>query len=177
MPIKKTSLASRSKKPVNKVESKEELLDFEQFVSQKPMVHRGKGWLFATLIVVIIVLASIVYFMMQSTSLQKELKFKVVYMDNGQVYYAKIVKEDSLNLYLDDVYYIQTQQQTVPSEVEGEEPQVVNVPVLMARSQEWHQPQGYLQINRDKVVAIDEIGQDSEIYQEIQKVKQAASQQ
>ena len=96
-------------------------------------------------------------------------------MENGQTYYAKVAKEDALNIYLSDVYYIQIEQQAVQPEgevKEGEEPQVVEVPVLIKRGQELHKPQGLMQINRSKLVAIEEIGADSEILKEIERINQ-----
>ena len=107
--------------------------------------------------------------MNSNKGLEKELSYKSVLLDTGQVYYAKVVKEDALNFYLDDVYYIQTEQKTIPSE--DEEPQVITVPVLIHRGDELHKPQGLLQINRSKVVLIEEIGEDSEIIQEINRLQ------
>jgi len=152
----------------------EALLEFEQFISQNPRSKGGnsKGLVFITLLVVIVILAAISIFSLRGTQpiVQEDLKFKAISLDNDLVYYAKVVKEDEFNVYLDDVYYIHMQQQTIPAEEDGAEPQVVNVPILVKRGQELHRPEGYLQINRDKVMAIEEIGPDSEILTEINRI-------
>lgn len=162
MPTKKTT----TKKTV---EPTEELMEFDQFVSQTPKSSGGRSWLALTIIVIIIILAGAVYWLNQG-QLGKEIKYKSVFLDNGQIYFAKVVKEDSLNLYLDDVFYIQTQQQLIPATEEGQEDQVVDVPSLVKRGTEYHQPQGLLQINRDRMVSMEEIGPDSEIMKEIQRI-------
>jgi hypothetical protein len=151
-------------------ETGEELMEFEQFVSHKPRKTNKKIWPAIIAIILIVVLAGLIYFLNQGLW-HKEGKYKAVFLDNGQVYFAKIVREDSMNLYLDDVFYIQTQQQTVPAQKEGDQPQVVNVPSLVKRGGEIHQPQGLLQINRSKVVSIEEIGPNSEVMQEINRIK------
>jgi len=167
MPIKKTT-NTKVAKTISKADE-DALMEFEQFVS-KPAPAKNKSWLAATLVIIIICLAAVWLFMSQSTTLEKDNSFKAVYLENGETYYAKVVKEDALNIYLDDVYYIQIQQQVIPAETEDEEDQVVEVPVLIKRGQEFHKPQGLMQINRSKLVAVEEIGQDSEIIAEINRI-------
>jgi len=172
MPRAKTAV---SKKSPTKSESKDEsaLMEFEQFISQTPRPRRNYKALLATfLIVVIIALVACLAFLYKGTPVDNNLKFKAVYLENGQIYYAKVVKEDNLNVYLDEVYYIDTQEVAIPSG-EGEETATTTVPVLVKRGQELNKPQGWLQLNRSKVVAIEEIGPDSEIIKEIEKVNQA----
>jgi len=178
MTTRKTSTTAKSK--VNKkaiakeltTQEEDALMDFEQFVSKRPSNNRGKTWLALTLIVVIFLLGAAWLFMSRVDNASKEYKFKAVYLDNGQTYYAKVVKEDALNIYLDDVYYIQIEKQTIPATEEGAEDQTVDVPVLIKRGQELHRPEGLMQINRDKLVAIEEIGPDSQILTEINRINQ-----
>ena len=173
MPVKKTS--PRAKKPAAKPLLKKEedtLMEFEQFVSQQPNNNKNKSWLALTLIIIIALLGAAWLFMSQVETLEKDNKFKVVYLDNGETYYAKVIKEDSLNIYLDEVYYIQIEQRTLPAEDEDSEPQVIEVPVLIKRGQELHKPQGLMQINRSKLMAVEEIGLDSEILKEINRLNQ-----
>jgi len=166
-PAKKTtkkSSASTAKDPA------EELMEFEHFVSRQPSrSNSGKSWLFITLFIIIVVLAGALMYTSQNKNLAVVHKFKAIALDNNQVYYAKVVKEDSLNIYLEDVYYIKVEQQIIPAQEEGQEDQTVEVPILVKRGDELHRPNGLLQINRDKVVAIEEIGADSEILKEIQR--------
>ena len=161
----------RTKQNIRKASGakKEELMDFDQFVNEEP--KNNKSWVAIILLVIIVVLVGILLSVYKG-DLDKEFKYKAIYLDNNQVYYAKVVREDAVSIYLDDVFYIQTQQQTVPAEEGEEEPQVVNVPVLIQRGDEFHKPEGLLQINRDKLIAIEEIGEGSEILMEIERLKE-----
>lgn len=188
MPIKKTITTARPRKTndqsaVSSSSNQDEntLMEFEQFVANQPTrSHRSgknKSWLALTLILVIVVLGALWLFMSQMNSVGKDNKFKVVYLENGETYYAKIIKEDALNIYLDEVYYIQFVQQTVEPEEAGGEAQVIDVPILVKRGQELHRPQGLMQINRDKLVAVEEIGSGSEILKEINRINEQEAQQ
>ena len=95
---KKTKATAARSKPAKA----DDLMDFEQFVSRKEPRSKGKVWLMVTLIVVIVVLAGALYFLSQS-DLQKEHKYQAVFLDSGQVYFAKVIKEDALSVYLEDV--------------------------------------------------------------------------
>ncbi|MBU1202433.1 hypothetical protein KKH39_00050 [Patescibacteria group bacterium] len=171
MPRAKSTTVKKIAKAKNVSQDENTLMEFEQFISKKPTTYnsRGRSWLTATLLILIIVLAGAWIFVSRTPQVQKEYKFKAVRLDDNQVYYAKVVKEDSLYIYLDDVYYIMMQDQTIPAQEEGAEDKIVNVPVLIKRGQELHQPQGFMQINRDKIVEIEEIGPDSEIIKEINR--------
>ena len=165
MPRKKqaTKKTIRAKKV-----KEEELMDFDQFVS--PKQKNNKSWLAIVLSVIIVILIGTLLYVYNG-DLEKEYKYKAIYLDNNQIYYAKVVREDALSIYLDDVFYIQTQQQTIPAEDEDEEPQIINVPILIHRGDEVHKPEGLLQLNRNKLVAIEEIGEDSEILIERERIK------
>ncbi|MFA5126755.1 MAG: hypothetical protein WC465_01970 [Patescibacteria group bacterium] len=164
---KKTTISKKA------IEPADDAMEFEQFIAQKNPRRQanGKSWLYVTLIIIIIALAGVLALSLKNKSWQREIPFKVVALDNNQYYYAKIAKEDANYIYLDDVYYIQTVQKSVPATEEGAEATMEDVPVLVRRGQELHRPVGYMQISRSRIVAIEEIGKDSEIYKEIQKAE------
>ncbi len=164
-----------ARKNATKQADEGELMEFEQFVSQQPKKQTNKSWLMITLVVIIVILAGAIYWLNQG-KFAKEHKLQAVFLDSNQVYFARIVKEDSLNLYLDDVYYLDSQQQVVPATEEGGEDQVVNVPVLIKRGSEVHKPTGLLVINREKVVSVEAIGTDSDIMKEIERINSQPAQ-
>ncbi|PLX26050.1 hypothetical protein C0580_00735 [Candidatus Parcubacteria bacterium] len=167
MPQAKKTTTKRTSKSSAKKDPTEELMEFEQFVSRKPQAinNRGKGWLLATLFVIIIFLLAALFYTSQNKNLAVEQEFRTVILDDNQAYYAKIVKEDALYIYLDDVYYTRWDQQVIPATEEGEEDRTEEVLVLVKRGEEaLHRPSGLLQINRDKVIAIEDIGKDSDVY-------------
>ncbi len=165
------SKASASKaKPAK---SPEDFWEFEQFVNRPAKASvRSRPWLMSVvLILIILVLAGLmVYTFKFKGTVVAPPNFKAIYLDNGQVYYAKVVKEDGLNIFLDEVYYVETKEQLLPATEEGKEPQRVTLPVLVKRTDASYKPQGWLQINRQKVVAIEALSNDSQILQEIDKL-------
>jgi hypothetical protein len=174
MPKTKTVKTLPKANPDNKLMPNEQdtLLEFEQFVTQKPASYnRNRTWLPVFLIIIIVILAGAILLVSKTTQLQKETKYKAVVFDNGLVYYGKIVKEDALNIYMSDIYYIQEEQRTIPAVDSKSQPTTETVPVLIQRGQELHQPVGWSQINRDRVFAIEEIGPTSPILTEIQNLK------
>ncbi|MBT4517025.1 MAG: hypothetical protein HOC78_03955 [Candidatus Komeilibacteria bacterium] len=175
MPTRKTSTKAKPRRTIAKSavkKNEDALMEFEHFVAQKPQSNRGKSWLALTFVIIIFLLGAAWLFMSKVETMEKEYKFKAIYLDNGQTYYAKVVKEDALNVYLDEVYYIQIEQQVVPAEEEDVEPQMVDVPILIKRGQELHRPEGLMQINRSKLIAIEEIGAESQILSEINRISQ-----
>ena len=130
MPRAKSTSTSKRPAPRSKKSDHDSLVEFEDFIAQKPASrHSSRGWLLGTFLVIIIILAGTLFYVSKSSNLEKELKFKAVYLDTNQIYYAKVVKEDALNIYLDEVYYIQTEERQVPAEEEGGEDQLITVPV------------------------------------------------
>lgn len=162
--------------PKTPKKDEEALVDFEQFLAQSPTKSRNnnKNWLFITLLVIIVILGGAFVYLSKNTKVEKDSGFKAVYIDNGdndQVYYAKVVREDAHYIYLDDVYYIEVFQQVVPSEDEDAEPQVVPVRSLVPRNTD-----GYTQVNRDKVIVIEEVSPDSEVMKEINRIESETQQ-
>ena len=170
MPRAKTTVASKAAS-----KNSADLMDFDQFVSQKVSSKSAKksyNLLAYILVIIVLLLLGMMWWSMEKSSKPASvLAYQVVYLNNNQYYYAKVAKEDANYIYLDDVYYLQTEQRTIPAEKDGDEAQIVSVPVLVHRGQEVHQPTGFLKISRDQVVAIEEIGTGSEIYKEIMKSK------
>ena len=68
------------------------------------------------LIVLILGLSAFLMFDKKQKKPALESPYKIVYLDNNIVYYAKIAKEDAYNIYLSDVYYIDTQTMEKPAE-------------------------------------------------------------
>lgn len=155
--------------------AKDGLWEFEQFVAKTPLAPvKKRPWLVIVFIVIIVILLLALLYFMKFGQTVAQNQFKALYLENGQVYYAKVVKEDKYSIYLDEVYYIQNEERTVPAEegATNEEPQTVTVPVLVKRGQELSKPQGWLVLNRQKVVAIETLGSDSPVIEEIKKLNQ-----
>lgn len=167
---KKSSSRSKAKKE----EEKDDLMEFEKFVAQKQSRQKSNFRGFTVFVLIIFIVALSILLFSDKDKKQagpKNYVFKTIYLESGQQIYGKVIKEDSLYIYLDDVYYTRTEMVEVPAEEEGGEPQQVERARLVARGNELNNPVGLMQVNRSKVFAIDEMGQDSEILKIINQMK------
>ena len=157
-----------------------EAMNAEEKLDKPKKKKVGNGGPLAKIIMIIIViimlLAYSLIFKGGSTNLfgmqTDKSSYKAVFLTNGQVYFGKLTKETTDYLYIDDVYYIQVQDQVQPSTTEGGEPTTISVPTLMKRGTELHQPFGSLLISRAQVVAIENVGSESQVMQQIEQVSQ-----
>jgi|ERR1700691_6470065 hypothetical protein len=89
--------------------------------------------------------------------------YAAVLLDNGQLYYGKLVNAGSAFPELTDVYYIQNQ-------VNQETKAVTSV--LVRRGNEWHGPDRMF-LNERHVILIEPVGTTSKVAQLIEADKQA----
>jgi len=165
---KTTSTKSKAKST-----PKDDLMEFEQFIAQKKSMKKSnqKGFMIFTMALLFIALSLMMFGNTKKQPVSKPLVFKTIYLESGQQLYAKIVKEDALYLYLDDVYYTKKEAVEVPPQEEGGEPQIIERTRLISRGNELVEPTGLMQVNRVKVFAIDEMGKNSEIMRLINEIK------
>lgn len=164
----------RTKKTIEKKESTKEkepeIMEFEEFVARKSSRSKGgsKFWLYIILVVLILGLSTFLIFDLKKSKPVVEPSFKIVYLENNIVYYAKVVKEDAYNIYLSDVFYTDTQTVEKPAEEEGGKPTTEAVEVLRRRGDNSTGP---LMINRQKVWAMEELPQGSKVMEMIKNYK------
>ena len=89
--------------------------------------------------------------------------YAAVLLDNGNLYYGKLVNAGSSFPELTDVYYIQSQ-------VSQETKAVTSV--LVRRGNEWHGPDRMF-LNNRHIVLIEPVGTNSKVAQLIEADKQA----
>ncbi len=168
MAIKKT--------PSRSIEDSSSTMDqFPEF-GARPSVSRrsSSNTMMMPVIIAVIVIAIFglgYWAMTQGWFMNTNQGVKAVFLENGQVYFGKIVRETSQEIQLSDVYYIQVQDQVQPATTEGGQPTTISVPTLTKRGDELHQPYGTLRLNRQHVVAIENVGADSQVAQEINNTK------
>lgn len=142
-----------------------------EFLQQRPAVRKNH---FLRGVVTIVILALIAggvgyavnryYF---TLSKNKQETFHAVFLTNGQAFFGTIRSEDEYNIILDDVFYMQLVNRQMPPAEEGGEPQVVQVPQLVRKGDEYYGPSGTIRINRNQVTTIEELREDSDILKEI----------
>ncbi|MFH0874202.1 MAG: hypothetical protein V1846_05195 [Candidatus Komeilibacteria bacterium] len=166
MPIKKrTSIMSEE-------ETTEPMSSLPEFGSGM-MTTRKKSfnWLPLIIIIIVIILAGGLYLWGANGRWWGQPSLKAVFLVNGQVYFGQIARETSRDLYLNNVYYVQMQDQVQPATTEGEASTTIQVPTLLKRGDELHQPYGAMQINRDQIVVIENVGTGSQVYQQIEALE------
>ncbi len=166
MAIKKRSVAVSSQD-----DSTDTMNSLPEFGSgMMPRAKKSFPWLALIILIVVVVLGGGVYMYGRNASWWGKPSMKAIFLVNGQVYFGQISRESSRDLYVNNVYYIQLQDQVDPTAAEGDQSKTVQVPTLLKRGEELHRPYGDMRINREQVVAIENVGADSPIFQQIQQL-------
>lgn len=94
---------------------------------------------------------------------------QAVFLNNGQVYFGHITGTNGDTLILEDIYYLQVDQQLQPEE-EGaaEDPQVS----LAKLGDEMHGPEDQMFINRDQITFWENLREDGQVSQAISQFEQ-----
>lgn len=148
----------------------------EAMEKSEPLVSKGKTTdgkkRLVLLIVGIIVLVAIIVFFVMTVfvSPTKGGAWYGVFLTNGRTYFGHIVKQNSQIIVLQDVYYLQVQQ--VPTE-EGVESQP-QITVISVES-DLHTPVNEMQINRQHVLYVQKLAQDSNIISTIEQLIEQSS--
>lgn len=168
--IKKKNMP-RAKSTTKKSEPKEvsEIMEFEDFVARKTNSTKKRSYIWAYLVLIILILGLSVFLLFdkQKAKPVTEVAYKIVYLENNIVYYAKIAKEDQFNLYLSDVYFIDTETVEIPTSEEGGDPRVEEREVLRRRDGAT----GWLAVNRQKVFGFEDLPADSRVLEMIRSYK------
>ncbi len=169
MAIKKTPSRSVTE------DSSSTMDQFPEFGARPSMSRRSRSNnMMMPMVIVIIVIAIFglgYWSMTQGWFMKTNQGVKAVFLENGQVYFGKIVRETGQEVQLSDVYYIQVQDQVQPATTEGAQPTTISVPTLTKRGDELHQPDGNLRLNRQHIVAIENVGADSQVVKQMAELK------
>ncbi len=140
--------------------------------------HRSWVRSLITLVVIILIVALGIYLIADFAGLSLPFakniiskdKWQAVFLDNGQVYFGKITKMDDEFLFLKDIYYLQVvnlqDQETIsqPADVQTQPSQRLT---LIKMGNEIHAPMDEMSINRQHVVLIEELKNDSRVVEAI----------
>ena len=110
--------------------------------------------------------------------------YVAVFMVNNQVYFGKLKNRESLYPVLTDVYYLRVQNALQPQDISGgnvkiEKGKAVTVPqqpgqdiTLVKLGNELHGPVDEVIINRDQILFIEEMREDSKVVRAIKDFKE-----
>ncbi len=94
--------------------------------------------------------------------------YQAVFLSNGQVYFGKLYHENSKFAILTNVYYLQVTQPPQPLQEGQTPPANIN---LVKLGGELHGPTDEMRINREHILFIEDLKNDSRVLQAIQQFK------
>ena len=132
-----------------------------------------------TLLLLIVIIGGGIYFIAQyagvnlswGQSIALKSDWQAVFLDNGQVYFGKIIRITDRTVTLKNIYYLQVVTQPLQRSQEGEEVQPQGEPeqrlTLIKLGNEIHGPADEMSINRSHVIIIEDLKGDSRVVQAI----------
>ena len=97
--------------------------------------------------------------------------FQAVFLTNGQVYFGKLYRENSSFPVLRHVYYLQVTQPPQPLQEGQTPPTNIN---LVKLGGELHGPQDEMRINKDQILFVEDLKDDSKVVTAIQQLENPA---
>ena len=137
------------------------------------MGAKGRAGMMNWLLVVVVVLVAGSLFYMKSEGKVGAAPgmWQAVFLTNNQVYFGKAADLNKQYVSLKDVYYLQLQQQPqgaqLPRQTKDQQPAFT----LFKLGQEIHGPMGEMWINRDQILLIEGLRDDSKVVKAIADAK------
>ena len=134
-------------------------------VKKMNSVHQPK--VIATVLVIILLLLAgsggWLFYQTKLSRLEKE--WQAVFLTNGQVYFGHVKKQNNNEIVVEDIYYLQVvrplqQGDSAPAEGQGEL-------TLVKLGNELHKPTDKMYINRQHVLFMEDLKDDSNVVQAI----------
>jgi hypothetical protein len=104
--------------------------------------------------------------MNKSTSDSKPSQWQAVFLSNGQVYFGKLSDEGSQFITLEQIYYLQVQQNGTSTASPDPNQQQIS---LVKLGNELHGPVDSMRINREHVLFIEKMKSDAKVVEAIEK--------
>ncbi|HSX48333.1 MAG TPA: hypothetical protein VLF41_02420 [Candidatus Nanoarchaeia archaeon] len=102
----------------------------------------------------------------QTASAVKGKQYQALFLTNGQVYFGHLAQVESGYVKLNDIYYLQVQQQVQPdaNKNSNQQPQIS----LAKLGGELHGPEDVMYVNRDQVLFWENLKNDGKVVKAIQ---------
>ncbi|MEK7566847.1 MAG: hypothetical protein AAB527_01815 [Patescibacteria group bacterium] len=134
-----------------------------------------KLWTAVLVVVVVLAAAWLVYgwWTGKSPAVFGADKYQAVFLDNNQVYFGKLSRENSGYAVLRDIYYLRLGQTLQPPTSANQIPDVN----LVKLGTELHGPEDEMRINKEHIIFIEDLKDDSQIVQGIKSFQEFQKQQ
>jgi hypothetical protein len=120
------------------------------------------GWFLLLIVLVVVAYAGYMIWQQQSNAKSRQ----AIFLDNGQIYFAYVVKENKMHVVIRDVYYLQFQPATQGATTTPPASQQASIVKL---GDELHGPKDEMRINRDHVLFIEDMKDESKVNEIIGK--------
>lgn len=100
----------------------------------------------------------------------KSKQYQALFLSNGQVYFGHLKNVDSSYVKMNDIYYLQVQQQVQPGQQANKDGQQQNVS-LAKLGGELHGPEDSMYVSRDQVLFWENLKDDGKVTQAIKDYK------
>ncbi len=122
--------------------------------------------LIAFVIIVIIILAGAAGYLWWTTKDLQSDGYNAVFLTNGQVYFGKLASKRGEYLVLTDIYYLQANKAIQPgAEIDKQDMALVKL------GSELHGPTDRMEINKDHVLFMEDLGETSKVMEAIKGYK------
>lgn len=142
----------------------------EQTVTPHRAGYRGltsPGW--AALIIVIVVAGS--WFWRQNNISGFDKDYQAVFLSNGQVYFGRIAKQNKSEVVLEEIYYLQVTRPLQQTQEGQEQANPQGELSLVKLGNELHGPTDAMHVNREQILFIEDLKDDSNVSQAITNYK------
>lgn len=99
--------------------------------------------------------------------------YHAVFLSNGQVYFSKVASSEKGFVKLNDIYYLRVQKTLQPKPEAASEQQEQTSVSLVKLGNELHGPQDVMMVNRDHVLFVEPLKEDSNVVQAIKNDKES----
>ena len=117
--------------------------------------------LLTRIVVVACLVYGFVFFYSTNKTFKNETDWQAVFLNDGQVYFGKVIYENRLNVILENIYYLQN-----PGSLQQGENNLNKQSgeiVLIKLGSEIHGPTDRMKINRENVLFVEDLKDDSKI--------------
>lgn len=97
----------------------------------------------------------------------KTKQYQAVFLTNGQVYFGKIKDQSKATLKLENIYYLQVQQDVQPADDKAKDQNLS----LAKLGKELHGPEDVMYIDKDQVLFWENLKNDSQVVKAIKDAK------
>lgn len=131
----------------------------------------GGGIPFGILLLVIIIAAAGFLLIKQTSLSGYQEDWQAVFLTNGQVYFGQVKKQNQAELVLNEIYYLQVTRPLQQTEEGQEQANPQGELSLVKLGNELHGPTDAMVINRDHVLFVEDLKEDSNVAQAIANYK------